>query len=155
MTAPTVRCRLCAREELAVDLSQTGRNRESIPHYNLDVVPNARSFESDGYALHIPHVSPRRIRGRPPNQPRPVRRRAWSRRHDQPGKPVMSTPITLTQLQRLRAGGAQIVEVLPEDEYRWAHVPGALNIPLKELDPSSTARLDRTRDIVVYCHDGL
>ncbi len=49
----------------------------------------------------------------------------------------------------------QLVEVLPEDEYREAHLPGAVNIPLKLLDAGTTAGLDRTRPIVVYCWDGL
>jgi rhodanese-related sulfurtransferase len=35
------------------------------------------------------------------------------------------------------------------------HLPGAINIPLKQLDAESTASLDRSRAIVVYCHDGL
>lgn len=49
----------------------------------------------------------------------------------------------------------QLVEVLPEEEYREAHLPGAVNIPLKLLDAGTTAGLDRTRPIVVYCWDGL
>jgi len=65
----------------------------------------------------------------------------------------MSTRIELDALQRLIADGAQVVEVLPADEYEWAHLPGAVNIPLKELDRESTAQLDRARAVVVYCHD--
>lgn len=63
--------------------------------------------------------------------------------------------VALAQLQRMRDRGAQIVEVLPPAEYQWAHIPDALSIPLKELDEARTAQLDRTRDIVVYCHDAL
>jgi len=65
----------------------------------------------------------------------------------------VSTRIELDALQRLIADGAQVVEVLPADEYEWAHLPGAVNIPLKELDRESTAQLDRARAVVVYCHD--
>jgi len=67
----------------------------------------------------------------------------------------MSRRIELGELQRLRAGGAQVVEVLPEAEYRWAHIPEAVGVPLKQLDASGTAQLERTRDVVVYCHDYL
>ena len=67
----------------------------------------------------------------------------------------MSTRIELDELQRLRDAGAQLVEVMPDAEYQWAHIPGALNIPLKQLDAASTAQLERTRDVVVYCHDYL
>ena len=67
----------------------------------------------------------------------------------------MPTRIELDALQGLIAAGAQLVEVLPADEYSEAHLPGAINIPLKVLDGDSTARLDRTRAVVVYCHDHL
>lgn len=48
---------------------------------------------------------------------------------------------------------AQVVEVLPEPEYDWAHIAGAVNIPLKELDETTTAGLDRDRPVVTYCND--
>ncbi|MFG1704580.1 rhodanese-like domain-containing protein [Nonomuraea sp. M3C6] len=50
---------------------------------------------------------------------------------------------------------AQLVEVLPEAEYTWAHLPRATNLPLGAIDPSSTATLDRNRPVIVYCHDWL
>jgi rhodanese-related sulfurtransferase len=56
-------------------------------------------------------------------------------------------------VQRIVAQGAQEVEVLPRDEYEAEHLPGAINIPLKELDRETTARLDRDRPVIVYCHD--
>jgi rhodanese-related sulfurtransferase len=51
--------------------------------------------------------------------------------------------------------GVQLVEVLPEDEYREEHLPGAINIPLKKLDAETTADLDKRKAIVVYCWDAL
>jgi rhodanese-related sulfurtransferase len=63
--------------------------------------------------------------------------------------------IELAELRRLIAGGAQLVEVLPSEEYEELHLPGAINIPLKQLDARSADRLDRERDVVVYCWDGL
>jgi rhodanese-related sulfurtransferase len=51
--------------------------------------------------------------------------------------------------------GAQIVETLPQPEYAEAHLPGAINIPIKALDADTTAVLDRARAVVVYCHDYL
>jgi len=65
----------------------------------------------------------------------------------------MSARIELPDLQRLIAEQAQLVEVLPPAEYAEAHLPGAINIPLKRLDIHSTAGLDRRRPIVVYCYD--
>jgi len=67
----------------------------------------------------------------------------------------MPTRIDLAQLQELLGDGAQLLEVLPAAEYSDEHLPGAVNIPLKELDATSAAQLDRTRPVVVYCWDSL
>jgi rhodanese-related sulfurtransferase len=64
--------------------------------------------------------------------------------------------ISLARLRELIAEGAQVVEVLPEPEYTELHLPGAINLPLKELDASSAReRLDPARPVVVYCWDSL
>jgi rhodanese-related sulfurtransferase len=52
-------------------------------------------------------------------------------------------------------GGARLVEVLPRQEYEDAHLRGAINIPLKELNRETTAGLDRAAQEIVYCHDYL
>jgi rhodanese-related sulfurtransferase len=65
------------------------------------------------------------------------------------------TQILYAQLRDLLDGDAQLVEVLPPTEYGDLHLPGALSIPLKTLDANSTAALDRSRAVVVYCWDGL
>ena len=67
----------------------------------------------------------------------------------------MTDRIELPDLQRLTDQQAQLVEVLPPAEYADVHLPGAINIPLKQLDKDSTAGLDRGRPIVVYCYDDL
>jgi rhodanese-related sulfurtransferase len=56
-------------------------------------------------------------------------------------------------VQRLMREGAQVVDVLPSEEFAEEHLPGAINIPLKELDEGSAARLRKDRPVVVYCHD--
>jgi rhodanese-related sulfurtransferase len=56
------------------------------------------------------------------------------------------------ELQALTRQGAQLVEVLPAGDYDWAHLPGAVSLPLKELD-GRTGQLDRQRPVIVYCHD--
>ncbi len=48
---------------------------------------------------------------------------------------------------------AQVVEVLPRDEYEQAHIAGAISLPLQELTPATAARLDRERPVIVYCND--
>jgi rhodanese-related sulfurtransferase len=65
------------------------------------------------------------------------------------------TTVDLDGLRRLLGDGAQLVEVLPREEYEELHLPGAINIPLKELTADSARQLDPARDVVVYCWDGL
>jgi rhodanese-related sulfurtransferase len=57
------------------------------------------------------------------------------------------------ELRRLVDDGVQLVEVLPKAEYDELHLPGAISIPLKELDAESTAQLDKGKPLVVYCWD--
>jgi rhodanese-related sulfurtransferase len=63
--------------------------------------------------------------------------------------------IAYARLRELLDAGAQLVEVLPREEYDDEHVPGALSIPLKQLDETTTADLDRQSPVVVYCWDHL
>ena len=67
----------------------------------------------------------------------------------------MATPVALDELHELIGQGAQLVEVLPEAEYAQAHLPGAVNIPLKQLTAQTTAGLDHESPVVVYCWDSL
>ena len=56
-------------------------------------------------------------------------------------------------VRRLLSEGAQLVDVLPADEFAEEHLPGAISLPLKELDAQTAIRLDRERPVVVYCND--
>ena len=67
----------------------------------------------------------------------------------------MATRINIDELQELIAEGAQLVDVLPAPEYTEAHIPGAINIPLKQLTAATAATLERQRPVVVYCWDSL
>lgn len=49
--------------------------------------------------------------------------------------------------------GAQLVEVLPAEEYEKVHLAGALNIPLKMFSRSTADRLKWDRPVIVYCAD--
>jgi len=48
---------------------------------------------------------------------------------------------------------AQLIEVLPREEYEEEHIAGAVNIPLKEFGADATSQLDRSRPVITYCHD--
>jgi ArsR family transcriptional regulator len=53
-------------------------------------------------------------------------------------------------LERLRDGSATVLDVRPEDEFALGHVPGAISIPLADLD-RRLADLSREQEIVAYC----
>jgi rhodanese-related sulfurtransferase len=66
----------------------------------------------------------------------------------------MPSKVNATQLQALLdEEGAQLIEVLPPQEYEDEHLPGALSIPLKFFTPDALSHLDSNRPIVVYCWD--
>jgi rhodanese-related sulfurtransferase len=60
---------------------------------------------------------------------------------------------SVSEVKQLLDQGAQLVDVLGDDEFEHAHLPGAINIPLKQLDASTAVRLDRDRPVLVYCND--
>jgi rhodanese-related sulfurtransferase len=68
---------------------------------------------------------------------------------------LMANAILYPELRRLLDAGAQLVDALPEAEYREEHLPGAISIPLKKLDAETTADLDKRKAVVVYCWDAL
>lgn len=66
----------------------------------------------------------------------------------------MPSNVFREDVQRLAADGAQIVEVLPRDEYNDLHIAGALSFPLTELG-GRASELNRARPVVTYCNDFL
>ncbi len=68
----------------------------------------------------------------------------------------MPIEITVDEVQRLMAEeGAVLIEVLPRREYLEEHLPGARNIPLKELTADAVADIDESLPVIAYCHDDL
>ncbi len=60
------------------------------------------------------------------------------------------------RVRQLVDGGAQVVEVLEEDQYRLAHLPGALHLFARHFARERVDELlDRDRPVVVYCLDNL
>jgi rhodanese-related sulfurtransferase/DNA-binding transcriptional ArsR family regulator len=53
-------------------------------------------------------------------------------------------------LEKSRAGVVTVLDVRPADEFALGHLPGAVNIPLRELE-ARLAQLDRGQEIVAYC----
>ena len=65
----------------------------------------------------------------------------------------MPENVNRVELQTLVHNGAQLIEVLGPKQYEEAHIPGAINIPLWKLDRATTAELNKTRPVIVYCND--
>jgi rhodanese-related sulfurtransferase len=65
----------------------------------------------------------------------------------------MPTEIGREAAQQLVAQGAQLVEVLPKEEFDEQHLPGAMHIPLRKIDSEVRASLAPERPVVVYCWD--
>lgn len=53
-------------------------------------------------------------------------------------------------LQRSRLGLVTVLDVRPEDEFALGHLPGAVNVPLDELE-RQLAEFDPDQEIVAYC----
>jgi rhodanese-related sulfurtransferase len=66
---------------------------------------------------------------------------------------MMLTKVDRDEVQRLLREGAQLVEVLPREEYEAEHLPGAISIPLSRLSRKTAAKLDHDRPVIVYCQD--
>ena len=56
-------------------------------------------------------------------------------------------------LRRMVERGAQLVEVLPAEEYAEDHLPSAISLPLRHIDAEGSKVLDKTRPVIVYCWD--
>ena len=67
----------------------------------------------------------------------------------------MPQSVNVAQVKELLKEGSQLVDVLAPEEYVEEHLPGAINIPIKQLDADTAAQLDRSKPVIAYCHDAL
>jgi rhodanese-related sulfurtransferase len=61
--------------------------------------------------------------------------------------------VSRQEVQELMEKGAQVVDVLPAEEFQADHLPGAINLPLRKLETQARKVLDPSRPVVVYCWD--
>jgi len=60
-------------------------------------------------------------------------------------------PVTRQELAaRMREGLVTVIDVRPPDEFALGHVPGAINMPLGDLD-ANLPEFDAGREVVAYC----
>lgn len=55
-----------------------------------------------------------------------------------------------TLLERVRQGLVTVIDVRPPEEFQAGHLPGAINLPLKELE-ERLQELPRGQEVVAYC----
>jgi phage shock protein E len=65
----------------------------------------------------------------------------------------MPGEIRRDEVRKLVDRGAQLVEVLPSPEYEEDHLPGAIHLPLRQIEARAAEVLDRNRAVIVYCWD--
>ena len=63
----------------------------------------------------------------------------------------MPIEIHFDEINKLLEEGAILLEVLPRKEYAEQHLPGAVNMPLKEMNQQSTGHMDWARPVITYC----
>jgi rhodanese-related sulfurtransferase len=64
----------------------------------------------------------------------------------------VATLVERQKVQELVKAGAQLVEVLPAEEFAEDHLPGAASHPLRQLDDEA-GQIDPNRPVIVYCWD--
>ncbi len=71
-------------------------------------------------------------------------------------KQFLDEPHTLTAVdfaeldQKLTSGEATLIDVRPTEEFEYAHIDGAISIPVQELE-EWLAKLPKNQEIVAYC----
>jgi phage shock protein E len=65
----------------------------------------------------------------------------------------MPKTINRDEVHKLLDEGAQLVEVLPLDEYEEDHLPGAISLPLRRIEGEAATVLDQNQPVIVYCWD--
>lgn len=62
--------------------------------------------------------------------------------------------LTPDQAHRMVAEGALLVDVRSPAEFAAGHLPGALNIPVHEIEAREAELAPRDRPLVLYCRSG-
>ncbi|MDO5344559.1 MAG: ATP-binding protein [Lachnospiraceae bacterium] len=61
--------------------------------------------------------------------------------------------ITIEELETIDSTGCCIIDIRPEEQYRRGTFPGAVNIPMEQLDERK-AQLPKEKTLYVLCHTG-
>jgi rhodanese-related sulfurtransferase len=61
--------------------------------------------------------------------------------------------IDVGEARKRLAEGAQLVDVRDDHEWEAGHIPGAIHVPLPELNERA-GEIDRGRPVILYCRGG-
>lgn len=62
--------------------------------------------------------------------------------------------VNSAEARQLVKAGARLVDVRTPDEFAAGHIPGAINIPVQQLDARMGELQPKDAGIVVYCRSG-
>jgi phage shock protein E len=62
--------------------------------------------------------------------------------------------VSSDEARQLVRAGARLVDVRTPGEFAAAHIPGAINIPVQELDARMSELQPKNAAVVVYCRSG-
>ena len=65
-----------------------------------------------------------------------------------------SSPTPTVNFHNLVENGAKLIDVRNVNEYRAGHIPGSINIPLRELQNRMDELDSPSDDVVVHCQSG-
>jgi rhodanese-related sulfurtransferase len=84
----------------------------------------------------------------------PVATRAEALRHFKEKLALTCDPADLAEDLANGVDGFIVIDARKPETFAAGHIPGAINIPHRTMTPESTAHLDRSKVMVVYC-DGI
>lgn len=67
---------------------------------------------------------------------------------------VKGGDVTSQQARQLVEAGARLVDVRTPAEFAAGHIPGAVNIPLQQLDSRLSELEPKEQAVVLYCRSG-
>ncbi|HVY31966.1 MAG TPA: rhodanese-like domain-containing protein [Polyangiaceae bacterium] len=62
--------------------------------------------------------------------------------------------VSSAQARQLVQAGARLVDVRTPGEFAAGHIPGAINIPVQQLDARMSELQPKNTGVVVYCRSG-
>jgi rhodanese-related sulfurtransferase/peroxiredoxin len=126
--------------------------------YNVNFIPHVVGIDSEGIVRYRGSALPDEDEAFVKELTAPLATQKQLEKSKSPDKTGAKTPVSYVPLDDLRKWMADgkdlvVVDVLDKDSYRDAHIKGAINIPLSDIEKRAggARQLDKTRRTVLYC----